>query len=121
MKQLYLAQAYTIVSKLAGFQLPPKKALALYKMTKVLNEAYSFIEAEEKKLLATHEYEIAEDGNLKFKDEETIKSFLEKRNELYNLESETEIVPVVITAEDLGEQTISLNDIVGLEGIVDFE
>ena len=47
--------------------------------------------------------------------------YFEKRNELYNLESETEIVPVVITAEDLGEQTISLNDIVGLEGIVDFE
>lgn len=121
MKQLQFNNAYASLKRMNSLVLPITQAYAIYKLFKLVEEHYNFAQEQEMKYLETYGGEITTDGNIKFKNEETLKKFKEKDNELINNEVDITISPVIVKIRDLSDQKISPIDFSNLEGFVIFE
>lgn len=121
MKQSKINNAYGALTKLAHRQLPAKTAFYVYKLTKKVEEIYSFAVEQERKLIDKYHAEIQSDGMILFKNASDKESFQAEFAELNNLEHDIGTDPIVIKIDDLGEQTLSMSDIFALEDFITFE
>lgn len=121
MKQERINKAYISLVKLREYNLPVKKAYAIYKMLSVVEGAYEFAFGEEKKYLDEFGGTIKNGVEIVFETPEKCAMFKTKINELYEAEVDIEIEPVTLTEGDLKEQTLTPADIANLDGFVVFE
>lgn len=120
MKQSEISKAYPSLLKLRDYSLPLQKAYAIYKICDAISGAYDFVCGEEMKYVEECHGEITGDSGIKFDTPMDCAAFRDKLEALGNMETDIEILPVHITAEDLGEQKITPADIKNLEGFISF-
>jgi len=121
MKQGNINRAYPSLLKLRDFNLPVKKAYAIYKLSVCVENAHEFAAEEERKYLADYNGSISDDGNtISFETPTDCAAFRDKVEELCNVDVDIEIEPVLLTEDDLGEQRLTPADIFNLEGFVTF-
>lgn len=111
--------ASLILQKLSSMKLPIKKAYAIYSLIKQINEYKNFFIQEEKKLVDKFNATIQENGRLVFQDAEDQIHFIEAHNQMYSQEFE-EFKAVDLNFDDLSDETLSPQDIMALEGIINF-
>ncbi len=116
-----IGKAFDSIKKLAGYQMPIKKARAVYLIYKDMEEQYQFAIAEDKKYIDEFHGEIHQDGSVTFKEEAEAYGFEKKHSELNALEIEWKHKPVKLSDSDLGTQQLSPADIMNLDGFVVFE
>lgn len=121
MKQEKINRAFPSLMKLRDINLPVKKARAIYKMYVTVEGAYEFALGEEKKYLSEFNGTVAGDGSINFNSPEECAAFKEKFEELVHSEVDLNIEPVVLSENDIGDQTLTPGDIYNLEGFVIFE
>ena len=121
MKQGKINKAYASLSKLNEYNLPVKKAYGIYKLMRVVEDAYQFAIGEEKKYLEEYGGTIKEDGSVLFSTPTECAMFKDKVEALSDIESDIVFDQVVLTEEDLGDQMLMPSDIYNLEGFVVFE
>lgn len=120
MLQEKINRAYGSLMKLSNFNLPVKKAYAVYKLVQAVEGAYQFAFNEQQKYLAEFKGVPSEDGNIIFETPAECVAFKNKLEELNGVDVEISIDAVNLTEDDLGEQTLTPTDIFNLEGFVDF-
>lgn len=118
MTQYELLQAIPALQTLSKFKLPVKKAYSIYNLCKTANESKDFFIEQERKLIEEFKGTVNENGQITFENSDDFKGFAEKYNDLKALESDAEAV--TLSASELGDQTISVEDIALLDGIITF-
>lgn len=121
MKQERVNKAYISLVKLREYNLPVKKAYAIYKLLSAVEGAYEFASGEEKKYLDEYGGTIKNGTEIIFETPEKCTAFKTRIDELYEADVDIEIEPVTLTEKDLKEQTITPADIANLDGFVIFE
>lgn len=121
MTQYKVNKAYPALNHLAEFRLPVKKARGIYSMMKMAEEYFQFAVQEENKYVTEFHGKPNPDGTITFESQEDFGKFQERLADLNNSEIEWEFEPVVLTEDDIGNQTITPSDIFYLEGFVAFE
>jgi hypothetical protein len=111
--------AIPVIQKITNFKLPIKKAYIIYSLSKQINEYKSFFFQEERKLAESCNAEISEDGKLTFKSPEDQVKFIQEHNEMFIQELE-DFKAVDLKLDDLGDETLSPQDIMALEGVINF-
>lgn len=121
MKQIQINNAYSSLKKILNMHFPAKKAYQIYLLSKKLNSILEFFIEEERKLIQKFNAEIKENGEVSFKNAGDAQNFKEEYYKLQNFEIEEEIIPVVLTEDDIKDQEFTPIDIFNLEGIISFE
>ena len=120
MKQERINRAYGALRRLNEYKLPVKKAYAVYKLMRAIDDSYQFALGEEQKYLSEFGGVLNEDGSIQFSSPEKCEMFKEKVQELSNNDTDISFEQVVLNESDLGEQTVTPADIYNLEGFVIF-
>lgn len=121
MKQEKINRAFPSLARLKDIRLPVKKAYAVYKLYMAAEGAYRFAAEEEKKCLDEYNGTIVENGEIRFESPEKCAAFMERLEEIHNMDVDFCVEPVVLTEQDLGDQTLTPGDFYNLEGFVTFE
>lgn len=121
MTQLQVNKAYPALMRLAEFRLPIKKARRLYEMVKKAEEHFEFAISEERKYISEFNGQERPDGTVFFESSDYFNKYQEKMIELNNFEVKWDIEPIILTEEEIKEQSISSADICCLEDFVTFE
>lgn len=121
MTQLQVNKAYPALMRLSEFRLPIKKARGLYEMIKKVEEHFEFAVSEERKYISEFNGQERPDGTVFFESSDDFHKYQEKMVELNNFEVEWNIEPIVLTEEEIKDQSISFSDIYCLENFVIFE
>lgn len=121
MKQKEINRAYNSLSKLVEYNLPVKKARDVYKLMKMVEDAYQFAANEERKYLAEYKGVIKEDNTIAFETPTDCAAFQDKLTELNDADVEIEVETIALTEQDIGEQKLTPMDIYNLEGFIIFE
>lgn len=121
MTQNNINKAYPALIRLSELRLPVKKARSLYTLIKKTEDHFQFAIAEERKYLNDAGGIENEDGTITFKTPEQFAQFQDRMAELKELIIEWDFQPVILTENEIGDQTISPSDIYNLEGFVSFE
>ena len=108
--------AYRAVRKLEYQDMPGREAMTLFKMRSALEPQFKFQDEQEHKFVETLNCEINDNGSIDFPDDETRGEFINKLNELAELEVEIEIEK---TKFDVSNLKLSAMDIEALETIMD--
>lgn len=119
MKIQQIFNIISVMQKITNIKLPIKKAYAIYSLSKQIDEYKSFFLQEERKLAEKFNVEIEENGKLTFKNSEDQIQFLKEHNEMLMQEFE-DLKVVNLKFEDLGDETLSPQDIMMLEGVINF-
>lgn len=114
-----MLNALPMVQKIMELKLPIKKAYKVYNLAKVINEKREFFINEEKKIVDKFEVEILEDGKIRFKDSESKLGFMQGHAELMNYEI-SDLDPLELSFDDLGEVEFTPMEIMQLEGVINF-
>lgn len=117
MKATQLFNSLPILEKLKKLALPIKKAHQVYILTNQINEQTKFFINEEQKLIEKFNAEMGEGGRVNFKSAEDQQAFLREHADLMNYEV-TDITPVTLKYDDLGDATFSAEDIALFDGVV---
>lgn len=121
MKQKQINKAYGSLKKLKEFSLPLTKAKAIYDIFKAIDVPFQFALEEEQKYLSDFGGTFGDNGTIEFKDKDSRDAFIQRDDELNEMEVDVDITPVTLTESDLGSQQISPSDIENLDGFVNFE
>lgn len=121
MKQERINKAYISLVKLRDYNLPVKKAYAIYKLLSIVEDAYNFAVTEERKYLDEYGGTIKGGTEIVFETPEKCVAFKTKIDELYETDVDIDITPVSLTEADMKEQTLTPADIENLDGFVIFE
>lgn len=121
MKQIQVNKAYQVLQKLSALQLPAKKAFAIYRLAKQFEDPFQFELAFEKKLMEKYNCVMAGDGMFRFPDEEKASAFQKEIEEANNMEVDISFEKVLLTWDDVNSCSLSANEILSLEGIIDFD
>lgn len=121
MKQIQIANAYTSLKKILNMHFPAKKAYQIYLLSKKLNSILEFFIEEERKLIQKFHAEVKDNGEIAFANAGDAQNFRIEYLKLQNFEVEEEIVPVILTEDDIKDQEFTPIDIFNLEGIISFE
>lgn len=121
MKQKEINKAYPAIMRLIEFKLPIQKARSVYNIMKKIREHFDFALVEEKKYVADCHGVMNQNGTVSFSNTEELDVFQKLITELNESAIEWSDKPVVLTDNDIGDQTISVADIQSLEGFVIFE
>ena len=121
MTQEKINKAYPALMRLCGLRLPIKKARKLYASTVKMKEYFDFALSEEQKYVEDFDGTMNPDGTVSFPSPEKFVGFQDRITELNESEVDWEIEPVIITELEVGDQQVSVNDIIDLEGFVIFE
>lgn len=121
MTQYKVNKAYPALKRLAEFRFPVKKAREIYGVTKRAEEFFQFAVQEENKYITDFHGSFNPDGTITFENQEDFGRFQEKLADLNNSEVEWDCETIVLTEDDIGDQTITPSDIFYLEGFVTFE
>ena len=120
MKQNKIVEAYKIIKNMNGEKFPLPIAYKLYKLRKELEPQVDFQYEQEKNLVDEFGGVVQENGSINFGNPENARKFVEKYNELGEMETDIEIEPVVINMRDVNIE-LSPNDIEKLDGFIAFE
>ena len=117
MKQERIVQAYRVIMKLAGEQLPLPVSFGLYKLRKQLEPHFDFQVEQEQKYIETIGAQISPDGVIQFTNNQQRAQYVQRFHELSNMDVDIAVTPVTI---DSGTVSISLsmNEIESLDGFV---
>lgn len=121
MKQEKISKAYSALIKLSNYQLPLKKAYEVYKLVKSVEDPYNFACSEEKKYISELHGNVQPDGSISFENVKDYELFVERHNELNEMEVDVDITPVHLSERDMGAQLITPAEIHSLEDFVSFE
>jgi len=121
MTQFKINKAYPALMRLSELKMPVKKAKGLYELTKKVEEHFQFAISEEHKYIAEFNGKENPDGTISFESQDGFGKYQEKMLELGELEIDWNIVPIIISENDIGTQSISSSDIYSLEDFVSFE
>lgn len=121
MTQDKINKAYSSLLKLKRYDLPVKKAYAVYKLFSALENAYGFALAEEQKYMAELGGSMNNDGTATFPTQEACLTFTEKVKELCGMEVDIAVEVFSLSEDDLNGQRIAPEDISNLDGFVNFE
>jgi hypothetical protein len=126
MKNIKILNASDALKKLMQLRFSLATALKLKKLANLVDEAIKVYVGEEKKLIDMYakkdengEVIMNEQNQFSFASVEDAQKFFKEREEMYN--TEIDIEPVVIKLNDIKDGEISPNDLVLLDGIVNFE
>lgn len=127
MKYAQILKAVSALGEIQKLRLPYVKARQLYQTAKAVKNEFEFFSAEEMKLVQEYAAKddtgtsiVSETGTITFSDINAKRKYAERINELTNMET-GQFDPVIITADEIGEQTITPETIDKLDGIVIFE
>ncbi len=120
-------QALKPLNELRKLKLPYIKAKEVYRISKLFEGEFAFFQQEENKLIG--EYATKDDkgnpktenGVITFDSIEDKMKYLEEIKKLSDTEIDTELPRVVLTGDDIGEQTVSPETLEKLENIIIFE
>ncbi len=120
MEQEQINRAHASLEKLSKFNLPIKKAYAVYKLMRAVDESYQFAMSEERKYLDEYNGKLGSDGTVTFETPDDCQNFKIMLDELLAMEPDIKFDVVKLTEYDLGEQRLTPADIYNLEGFVEF-
>ena len=131
MKYNQFVNAYQTLTRLSGYALPIREAYKVFRLMKDLQPMYEFGEAKEKQLIEKYRGEIKEDGSIGFihgdgeKDRaagvENMRHFIAEIGAMNETEIEGDFTPITLPYDALGEQKITPNELMALDGFVAFE
>ena len=128
MNYMKIANSMSALKEITQLRLPYVKARDVYRIYKAFEEEYNFFAQEEIKLVSEFAEKdangnpcVTSNGVIKFKDATTKMEYVAKFSELGLQESDMKFKPVILYAEEIGEQIISPETINRLEGIISFE
>lgn len=123
-----LTQAMSPLNDIRRLKLPYPKAKKVYALCKTFEAEFSFFRQEETKLIETYAAKdekgnpkMNQTGVITFDTVEAKNDYLAEIEKLCNTEIEAEIPLIVITPEDIGNQSVSPETIEKLEDIISFE
>lgn len=120
MKQEKINRAHESLTKLSHFNLPVKKAYAIYKLMQVVDDSYQFAMLEEQKYLKEYNGTPSADGTVTFATPDDCQNFKNMLEELLATDADLKFDVVKLSESDLGEQRLTPADIHNLEGFVEF-
>lgn len=120
MKQSQINRAYSALTKMINMELPAKDAFGIYALAKKLETNYSFEIDREKRLIEKYNGQIDKSGQISFKSEDDAIAFGNEVVELGQMEVDLEISPISVSIDSFGDQHITPNDILCLDGFVEF-
>ena len=132
MKYKKFIQAYNVLQKLSNMDFNVKDAFSIYNLQKSLEPVTKFGAERDRALIEKYKGVVGQDVSIKFwesdEDEEekrigteNMTAFIEEICELNDMEMDQEITPITLSYDSLGDQKISPNDIMCLDGFVHFE
>ena len=119
MKQNKIIEAYKALNNLCSDKLPLKAAFSIYKMKKTLEDNYKFQLDKEREFMDECNGFIDSEGRVTFSNKEDAAKFMDKIKELNDIDSNIEIVPVLISLDS--ELSITPKDVEALDGFIHFE
>ena len=117
MNHKQMVNAYITLMRLSGASMPIRTAHELYCLRKKLEPAYQFC-SEREQLIAEQYHGRIVNGRLSFEDESDMLHAQAELQELYALQSDEPFNAVSLNLNDIGDVSISVNDIESLEGFV---
>lgn len=111
-----LLQALQILPRLMELKLPVKKAYKIYSMAKAMDTKKEFFVQEEQKLVKNNNGEMI-DGGVKFNTVEDQANFSKEHADMLSCEID-DISAIDLTFDELGEATLTPNDLIALEGVI---
>lgn len=118
---LQIGNLNDVFSQLTSLALPPKKAYALYRISKVITEKFDFIVEQQKKMVEKHNATIGVNGQVSFQNGEDMKAFQAELQELNAIEEELDIEPIILTEKEARNIALTMAQAAALEGIIVFE
>jgi len=126
-----LVRASEALRKLSAMNFGVKDAYRIFKLNKQLESIYEFCGQQERSLAEKHHGQVLQDGSIRFADsddeesmrigEENAGKFLREIESFRNTEAECPGIPLTLSWDAFGDQTMSPNDIEALTGLIDFE
>lgn len=117
MTQKQMINAYIILVRLGSAQMSIRAAHSLYKLRKTLESTYQFCSEREQLIVEKYHGRVV-NGSITFDNEEAAQCAQVDLQELYDLETETDIDAVAISMDDIKGVSLSMNDMDALEGFV---
>lgn len=132
MKYIDIINAYKVIQKLSNMDFSVRDAYAIYNIRKSLEPTIAFGAEREKCLIEKYNGAVAQDGGIKFFDEscteeekaaglENMTGFVREMQELNESEIDIDITQITLLYDSFGDQKITPNEIMVLEGFVKFE
>lgn len=122
LKVIQIGRLNEIFVQLTMLRLPPKKAYALYSISKTIGEKFEFVANEQRKLVEEYGVSVSPEGYFNFEENpEKGAEFMAKLQELNEMEIDLDINPVILTENDTRGFTLTMAQVAALEGIVSFE
>lgn len=116
-KNFKIIKAYIALMKLENETLKVTEAMELFRLKKKLSDHFEFYRDQEKKYSEQYGDKVNEDGTIVFTDNNKKFEFVQKMNELNDMDIEIDIHEVSVTSNDIN---ISMSDIEALDGFVKF-
>lgn len=122
LKVIQIGRLNEIFVQLTMLRLPPKKAYALYSISKTIGEKFEFVANEQRKLVEEYGVSVSPEGYFNFEENpEKGAEFMAKLQELNDMEIDLDINPVILTENDTQGFTLTMAQVAALEGVVSFE
>ena len=131
MKQENIKNAYYVLKRFSTMQFKVKDAFGIYKLLKELEPSINFAIEREQKMVEQYNGTINPDGTISFihgdtdedkrKGMENFIKFKKEMDEIAAMDIDLDFSPITLAYDSLGDQTISPNDLMSLEGFVSFE
>lgn len=127
MNLLKILNGYSAMQSFTSLSLPFQKARALKQICDTLKGEVDFYLQEEKKLISQFAKKDKDgnpvlDGNkIKFDDVNSANQYLAETTKLNELEIDIEIVPVVLTESEIGNQSVSVKALEQIEEFIIIE
>lgn len=117
MTQKQIVNAYLVLARMSSEQLPFKVAYGLFQLRKQQEPTFNF-RMEQERLVVDRYHGVPKDGIVSFSDQDDAKKAYTELEELNNMEIQIDISPVSISADDIAQAKLSMNDIETLDGFV---
>ena len=118
MKVQQMLNAIPVLDKLMTCKLPVKKAYEVYSLAKQIKEQREFFINEEKKLIEKFNAEVTQEGYIQFKTGDDQLNFSNEHKSLLDFEVELQILEIAF--DELKEIELTPNDMILLEGVINF-
>lgn len=120
MKQYQINRAYGALRKLMSMELPIRESYKVTMLAKQLEFNYNFELDREKKMLLKYHGKRDSNGEIIFQSEEDAAGFKKESIELSMMDVDITIEPIELSFDSFGEQYLTPNDILCLDGFVKF-
>lgn len=128
MKNKDLIKAIKALTVIMPLRLPYEKAKAIFNLFREIEPEYQFIAQEERKLVGMYASKnldgspkTTRDGSIIFDKESKKMDYIAEQSALMAMESEKTYEVIHLSRTDIGEQTIAVETMLDLDGLVIFD